>query len=195
MFKRQTETIAAGGRTRINLSFKMIRLLAISGAASVDISFEFEPQQSWRPGLGLRFPEMQSWVDLINPSGGSIAVELAFSDNAEIVDSAVILGGGGLPVSQAAAATSFNYGFKIDVQTTAVIAANTNRKGLDIRNVGSAPLFITNGPTSGAGGDDSHGFRVNPGEVFSPLTTGNIYFRNNTSLAAGTQLYSFVEYA
>lgn len=195
MFKRDFISIPANTRTRVNLSFKMVRILAIAGASNVNISFEFEPEQSWRAGLGLRFPQMQSWVDLNNTSAGSITVEMAFSDNAEIVDSSLVMGTGALAVSQAAAATNFSYGFKIDVQTTQSIAANTNRKGLDIRNVGSAPLFVSNGPTSGAGGDDSHGFRINPGEVFSPGTTGQISFRNNTSLAAGTQLYSFVEYA
>ena len=137
---------------------------------------------------------MQSWVDLYNTTGANIVVEMAFSDNAEIVDSSLVLGTGALAVSQAASATNFSYGFKVDVQTTQSIPANANRKGLDIRNVGSVPLFFLNGPSTGAGGDDSHGFRINPGEVFSPLTTGQISFRNNTSLVAGTQLYSFVEY-
>ena len=189
--------IPANGMTPFHCPYNNLAILSIAGGTVKmkwgDSSGEVEQEIYAGLGFELQEGETMGRMEFYNQSGASVTVLVA-AGLGRVFDRRLVLAGGAVPVSPAAASSSFNMGLQLDVRSAPTIAANTSRKSIDIRNTGPNALFLRSSTSSGAGGDDSHGLRINPGETYSAPTTAAISFRDNTSLAVGTQIYNYVEY-
>jgi hypothetical protein len=196
-FRVLTITIPALGMSPFHCPYNNMAILALTGGTARmkwgDSSGESEQEIYAGLGFELEAGETMGRLELYNPGGTSVVVVVAVGMG-KIFDRRLILAGGALPVSLAAASTAFSQGLQIDVRATPSIPANANRKGLDIRNTGAVPLFIRNAAFSSGGSFDYKGFRLNPGEVYTANTTAAIYFHDDTGLGASTQYYNYLEF-
>lgn len=195
-FREMNVTIPAKEMRPLHAPFNCIFIYGITGSG---VTMKIgdggqETDQNITAGRKYTLPDGRVFgrLEFYNSSGASASVNfgLALGD---IDDKRVQFVGSSLAVSQAAAASSFVSNGGLDVRSNAVINANASRKSIDIRNVGSAVLFLRTSVSFGPGSDDTNGMRLNPGEVYSLLSTAAIHFRDDTSLGAGVQLYSVLE--
>jgi len=196
VLKNIKKKIAANGRERIDMPHRYFRILSVSGGTELQITSEGTPNpQTIYAGISCEFTDdddhrkQQYWIQLHNPTGAEIEVEILLSTN-PTGDNRLTLSASS--INTRSQATSGSFGKDIAVDVTASIASNGNRKSIEITNTGTVPLYIRldEGADSGTTPD---GYPLAVGNSIELTTTQEIHFYNDTSKVAGAQKFDYLQ--
>lgn len=178
-YAEKTVTIAAGARFEDYVIFNYFRVLSLSGTG-LEVIFGNNQYQTpfTGAGIGVKLEYVLPRLTLVNTSGASLTMTYAVAVG-DVNDDRLTVSGT-LNVTSTTAAPVINVATtgaattsQVSVTTTAtsIVAANSVRGAVTIRNQGATDMFI--GSSSGV--TTLNGLLVKAGESFSTTTRGAIF--------------------
>lgn len=155
IYSEETLTIAAGARETRYTVYDYFRVLSLTGSG---LRVIFGVNQNDTPytgaGVGIKMPNLQTRLELINSSGSPITITYAVAlgiindDRLNVLGSVTVAG----TVSTTTSSTLLSANDTIITASirTAITAANTARRGLVITNIGAASMRVGDSTTTSA---------------------------------------------